>query len=284
MNGYYRAQNEILADVQAHARDSTAARWTAIEVYRSLNRALDAWNGRVSIPMIYTMPSGWSSTDYDYALPAYVRPPVQPQIQYTDNVDYTGVPTWVNLRAWTLEPDGAGGMTLRVRVVAPAPDTTADGRIVWWGKNSRVPTTVVLLNAQINATATSLVTKSVADVEDVGYVKIDSEWIGYAGVTRGTTTTTLSNLQRALNGTTAAIHAADASIYFGVYAPSMAMFQLLNDQILVHLHELFLTDASPRETELHERLMLYYENRVREAWRRFVPARSPVMVQTHDAL
>ena len=59
MNGYYRAQNEILADTQAERRDTAADRWTTTEVYRCLNRALDEWDGRVSVPMLYTIPGGW---------------------------------------------------------------------------------------------------------------------------------------------------------------------------------------------------------------------------------
>lgn len=279
MNGYYRAQNDILADTQAERRDTGADRWSATEIYRGLNRALDEWDGRVSMPMLYTIPGGWSAATDSYALPAYIHGTVQPQVRYAPVSDFSTETTWVNLRMYSLEPDGLGGTVLRVRVSGSGPQLTSDGRVIWYAKNSRVPLAPPALSAELSATATTLTVNAAVEVGDTGYLKVDSEWMSYAGVTRGASTTTLLNLQRALNGSTAAIHSAGATVYWAVCAPSQRLFGVLLDQVFVHLHGLFLTDGSNKTTEHHERQMLYFENRVKEAWRRHVPAHSPVMVQ-----
>jgi len=279
MNGYFRAQTEILADVQAERRDTGADRWTAAEIYRALNRALDDWQGRVSMPMVYTITGGYTTTTDTYALPAYIHGHVQPQVRFTAPYDDNTEATWGDLRTFSVEPDGTGGTALRVRVSGNGLTTTTEGRVLWYAQNSRVPLTAPALSAGITAADTSLTVNAAVDVGDCGYVKIDAEWLSYSGVTRGPSTVVLLNLERGLNSSTAAIHNIAATVNWAIFAPNMRLFSVLNDAIFMHLHGMFLTDGSSRTTEHHERQMLYYEQRVRDAWRRHVPARSPSLVQ-----
>jgi hypothetical protein len=63
----------------------------------------------------------------------------------------------------------------------------------------------------VSTTATTITLTSVAGLGSTGFVKIDSETIGYTNI--DTSTNQLLNCWRAQNGTTAATHSAGASVY-----------------------------------------------------------------------
>lgn len=272
---YLRSQNQILADVEALMRDTGNARWTDAEIYRALNLALQDWWGRVQIPMLYTGISSWTAGTYEYALPAYVREPMRAQMERTVS-EYPS--TWVDVPGFRVEPSSSGAYYLRFDTVP----YSADARILFWANNSAVPTTVPTLTAEIDADDTSLTLTTTADVQDVGYVKIEGEWLQYAGMTTTATTVTLTNLVRAQNGTAAAIHALGTSVYWGVAVDDMRLFTQLINQIGSIMHRMFLTDGSEREHAHHERLMSYYDSRVQEFWMRYSPSYRPRMRLTRQ--
>lgn len=109
----------------------------------------------------------------------------------------------------------------------------------------------------------------------MGWVKVGAEWIGYRGVTVGASTTTLANLVRGLSDTTAATHDEAAAVAWGVGAPNWALFQQLLDQASAYAHEYNLTDGSPKERDLHERMLSYYQGRADMFWRKHTPSRAP---------
>ena len=277
MRAYLRSQSDLKTQLRAVLRDTGSARWTDAEVYTAMNMALSQWQGRVSVPMLYSLTDGFTAGVNEYTLPAYIRPPFRPQylsyvedgVQIGDTTEYQ----WNDVRDWEAEPDADDGWKLRVRSVV----NSTDARIIWFARNGSVPTTVPAIptGGDITATSTSVIANAALDVGDAGYVFCGSEWIGYAGLTRAASATTLLNLTRGVNETTAAVHAAAATLTWGVAAPSTDLYQQLLDQTAMYLHQMFLGQASPNERDLHERMISFFKNNAEMFWRRYVPSRSP---------
>jgi hypothetical protein len=134
----------------------------------------------------------------------------------------------------------------------------------------------VALSGAIAADATSLIVNaSLGDIERVGWVRIGSEWIQYAGMSVGSATTTLENLTRGQFDTTAAAHDDAAAVVWGVAAPNQMLFLQCSDQACAFVHEYYLTDGSAQERSQHERMVGYYQNRADQHWRKHTPTRSP---------
>lgn len=264
---YLRTQDELLADVRARLRDAGGDRWSTTEVYRSLNRALEGWHGRVSAPAMYEITGGWPADDFEMTLPDWIPDEVRPQAQWPVDpllpLEQT-LSTWKDIATWVVEPAEDGTRTLRLSVVP----YNATARLLFYIANSPMPATLPTLNATIDSDDTSLVLASVVHVAPVGYVKVDGEWLLYRGVTRGTATTTLENLVRAQYDTTAASHSSGGTVYWGVAAPNNLVYTQLLDQACAFLHELYLVDGSPKERDLHERMLSYYQSRAEQFWRR----------------
>jgi hypothetical protein len=262
-------------------RDAENQRWPDdAEVYRAINLCLLTWKEQVRLPQIYTIPDGWQFSDYDYALPNYVRPPLRPQLkrnipyhEYTLLISPTS--TWQDLVGWDIESDGSGGLILRVS----AAPRNLDGRILYWVPNSRVPLTLPTTNAELSSSGTSVTMGSAVDVDDTGWVKIGAEWMSYAGITRSASTTTLNNLVRGLYGTTAATQASGSTVTWGIAADDMGLYKQLYDQVRAYLHEYFLVDGSVHETNRHEKMMGYYQGMADTFWQKYTPSRpSPKLI------
>jgi hypothetical protein len=279
---YLKSQADILADIQVLMRDPTPTRWTAIETYYALNMALDVWWDRVMIEDVYTVTGGWVSGTYEYTLPSYITEPVRPQVKrsrpvYPDiQIDDTYTTTWIDLPGYQVIPDGSGGLELKLLIIP----YNLDGQILWWTENGHVPTTLATVSTQIEAVDTSAVIVGELDVGESGWVKIGAEWIRYRGLTRAAATTTLNNLTRGVNGTTAAQHLAAANVEWGVAADTPSLWRQLYDQIMVHQHEYYLTDASAKERGHHERQISFYQKRADAYWESYVPSFSPKLVLT----
>lgn len=280
---YLRTQTDLLAGLRSSMRDIGQARWLDPEVYRAMNQAIEDWSTRVKMPMVYVLADGWNSTTYEYTLPPYIRPPLRPQVRFDTQPDYGGGNTWADLRSFEVETNTDGDLVLRVRLFPYDPSLTHEGRIIWYATNSPLPVNAPALSSSITASDSSLTVDAAVDVADVGWVKIDTEWLCYAGVTRGASTTVLTNLQRGLEDTTAASHNSAASVEWGVATPNQALFKQLMHQTFSYLHHMFLTDGSPQERDLHERMMLYHDNKASEGWRRHTP-HAPRMVRDLEHL
>ncbi len=274
---HLRSQDKILSDIETLMRDTSNDRWTDIEIYYALNMALNTWHGIVLVPHLYTGISAWTSGTYEYDLPAYVaqshiRPQMEqvvtnyPGLSYADGT----ATTWVDVVGYSIEPDGAGNYDLRWSV----PPFSVDARILYWASNGQVPAVLVAnqpaLDANITTTSTSMVLDSVvADIGQSGFAKIGTEWIQWSGVSDDGSNTTLSNLLRGLDGTTAAAHTSGTDVFWGVAVDDVRLYQQLYDQMRAYLHELFLTDASSQERGHHERQVSFYQQRADNFWKRY---------------
>jgi hypothetical protein len=284
---YLMAQNDLLVGIKQRMRDADGQRWTATEIYNSLNDGIRIWARKVTVPLLYTITNGFVSGVYEYSLPVYIREPMDVQlkrylIQTLDGLPVRstslGASTWEDVPGYNLEPDGDGGQKLRLDVTIGA----TEGRVIWHAQNGTVPTSVQTLSADITDTATSLTLASNPLIGDAGYIKIESEWIAYGGYSVGATTTTLTNLVRGVNETTAASHTAATNVYFGIAAHRQDLFEQLINQVTAKLHALFLTNASPQETEHHVFQVRYYQQLADEFWQRYTPQRGAKMKLTRQ--
>lgn len=284
---FLRSQNELLTSIKQRMRDVDNQRWPSPETYNAMNDAIMIWGRKVTVPFLYTITNGFVSGTYNYALPSYIKPPIDVElkrylIQTLDGLPVRsaslGASTWQPAPGYHLEPDGSGGQVLRLEGTIGA----TEGRIIWWMQNGMIPTSVPTLSADITDTDTSLTIASIPVIGSAGYVKIGEEWIAYAGVSRSATTTTLTNLLRGLNDTTAASHLTGASVYWGIAALRDDLYNQLLDQVTFKMHALYLTNASPQETEQHVFQSRLYKQLADEFWRGYVPPRKPRMLLTRQ--
>lgn len=287
MEPYVRSQDNLLSLIQDQLDDGSNTRWTDARIYSAINKAIDTWHGRVLVPYVYTMTGGWTAGTFEYTLPDYMDVRyIQPQIRrYRDETAYylaeTGDgDTWADVMGFSVERNTSNGLTLRV----DNSEYSMDGRILWWGSNGHVNTTPAVLGANITSSDTSLTTSDVPqNIGRVGYVKINSEWIGYQDVTEGTASWTLSNLSRGLFNTTAASHTTSDTIYFGVAVDTPRLFQQLENQAKAFLMEYYLTNSSSRETNHYEKQMVYYQDRADMFWKGYVSPRKTRMTLSRMA-
>lgn len=284
-----RSQGDLLNHYRALMRDPSgaSARWTDAEYYHAINRALSSWANRVRVPWLYTLTDGWSSSTYAYSLPSYMDAYVRPQVvapasAWRDLAPEGSVLTWDDLTGWTLEPDGSGALVLRWQT-APIGD---QGRIIWYMPVSTVPTEAATLTEALTDTATSATVQIPLGFTPAkaGWIKIGDEWIQYAGVAHASQSVTLQNLVRAQYGTTADAYDAESSVYWGVAADRDDLWSVLDDQVMEHLHAMFMTDASNTETDTHAVMMKYHGDRVQAFWRGYLPSWRPRMLLTREAI
>jgi hypothetical protein len=271
---YARTTDQIYAALRARVRDTTPGRWQNAEVYAAINSALDTWDNRVLIPHVYSL--DYATTTREYDLPQYIRKPLD--VQYLEFGG--GETTWCDYNAYQLRPNSDGGLTLHLSYY-PFP---GDGRIIFWTPNSRIPNESVALSDAIDSDDTSLTVDAAVEADDCGYVQVGTEWIGYAGLTLGTDSITLNNLERGALGTTAAAHDDGTNVLWGIAAHRNDLFTMLERQAMVFLHEMFLSDGSAQETEVHERIMNWNMQMLDKFWRAYVPMRSPKVVLTSQAI
>ncbi len=285
---HLRPQNTIQSELEARLRDTSNARWTDAELYRSINDAILRWSGRVSLPFVYTITGGGVNGTVEYSLPDYMGKRIQPQrrvyASYVNEDDETYEFVWADVQGYSVEPDGAGGQKLRLQWDEGALGTTSDARILWWGEQGTIPVTIPTVQTTINSTATSLILSAIVDIGQSGYVYVDKEWIEYSGFSDNGTYTTLTNLVRGINNTTAASHTqSSASVYFGIAMPELRLLENLYFQSMANAYAYGLTDSNETERTRYEWNMRYYQQLADEFWMRWMPTVSPQMRLTRRA-
>lgn len=272
---YLRAQDELLAQMQRQLRDTGMSRWTATELTDALSRALDTWSGRVSVQATYELPNGWPNDQFEITLEDWLPDDMRPQAQWPVDPllpNEVTLSTWKDITTWQVEAAEDGSLTLRLQM-APY---NGQLRLLYPVRNGRLPATAVTLDGAITASATSLALDTeLPEVGRAGWVRIGAEWIGYRGVALASGATTLENLVRGQHDTTAGSHSDGDAVQWGVAANNAALFAQLLDQACAFAHEYYLTDGSPRERDLHERMLSYFQQRSDLFWRRHVPGRAP---------
>lgn len=289
INPILRNQFELLTGLKQRLRDTAGQRWSAIEIYNAINDVLAYWGRRCLVPQMYSLSSGFTTGVFEYSLPWYITPPLDVQHKRVLNTYIDGRPiyagnspvsTWEDVPGWSLEPDGLGGQKLRLEV-NPWP---VEGRVIWWAQNGPIPTAIQHLNAGISAIDTQLTIAGTPAIGGSGYVKIGAEWLAYSDFTPGATTTTLKNLLRGLNGTTAALHSTQDNVYWGVAMPVATYFWQLEQQVYACLHNLYMTNAAPQETQGHIFQVRWYQQLADEFWKTTTPQRSAKMLLTRQGI
>lgn len=272
-----KAQNQILADLRARVRDNAADRWTDAECYGAINDALLTWQDRVRVPHLYTITGGWVAGTLEYTLPDWIRSnAIQPQMkmpqQFTAASAYRLLTeTWQDIPGWRIEPNASNQRVLKFSV-SPY---SAEGRLIWWGSNMPLPISPVTLNDPLATADTVIEISGEVDCAEYGWLKIGSEWMQYSGVDRSQPGLGINNLVRGLSqGAEAYDHNDGESIYFGVAMPKAELYRVLINQAIVHLHELYLGNASGRETQLHQEMIGYYTGLVQQFWKNWSDIRS----------
>lgn len=277
MRVYLRDQNEILGTLRRIMRDTTVTpRWTDGEYVDAINSSLSEWHGRVSYPCYYDL--GTIGSNPYYTLPYYVRDAVTPQfLEYAyagDNsvVDESGDEIWKNIPVFDIDYSTDGNVSVELSGCF-----NTSGRVVYWTSNGPVPrgaNTVYAGDWASDATSLRVAMATTGQsIPDVGHIHVNSEWIFYAGVTPQTDGYTLLNCKRARNGTTAAAHTADDTVYWGVAADDQRLWGQLENQVRYKLHTMFLTDGAPHEVELHTWLRRDGKEEVANFWKTYAPRR-----------
>lgn len=269
---YIRTQAELLADIEALIRDTSNARFTDAEIYRAINHALMVWADKVKLLYQYALPNGFAAGTKEYTLPRYIRPPIFPEIYlpnpYFEHAVESYSYEWRDVQGWDLQPDGATTSTLTV--YNPRSEL---GQVWFYAPNSRVPTTSPTTNESITDTGVTLRLNGHVDIDDVGIIKVDAEYISYTGVGRVGATTLLSGLVRGLYGTTAASHEASTTVLWCVGADTLSLYNQLYNQVRAVLAEMPQFDGSTHERSIYQQLMGYYQNLADEYWATYAPQR-----------
>ena len=272
---YLRTQKDVLASIQRRLRDSGQSRWSNSELADALNRALETWHGRVSVQAVYELANGWPNDAFEVTLADWLPDQVRPQAKWPVDPllpNEATLSTWKDVTTWQVEPAEDGTRTLRLNVVP----YNGQLRLLYPVWNGMAPMVDVAISAGMTSTDSSVtLDAALPEIARVGWVQVDAEWMQYAGVTVGASTTTLANLVRGVNDTTAATHDSATAVQWGVAAPNIAAYTQLADQACAFVHELCLTDGSPKERDLHERMLSYFQQRADLYWRRNTPNRAP---------
>ena len=299
MNPYIYLQSDVLTNLRTLLKEPTAERWTDTEIYAAMNMAITGWQGRVRVPYVYTISGGWVAGTYDYVLPNYIdAKTAQPQAKrllydWIDTLTVDGQETWGDILSFDIEPDTTGSMVIRVHYSQPQSQVvgaSTEGRVIWWGQPGPVPTAISTLGDNMTSTDTSatlVATDPRQVIGRVGYVKIDDEWIQYAGYTEqspGSSTLTLTNLVRGLNGTTAAAHSLLDNVTWGIAVDTPALLNALYDGARVYLMDMWLSNPSSRETASYEKQLVLYQNRVDKFWKGYKSSRPVRMRLSRQAI
>lgn len=274
---------ELLALFEARVKDTGNAIATEAQITAGLSEGVQMWANRVLTPRFYALTGGFTHAVYEYTLPNYVRPPFLVQIRSSTYGLIDGVRveaedsyTWRTIGGYSVEPTATGGWQIRL----PVSPRTDDARILWWAENGPLPATNPTLTASIDADDTSiaLTVSGSPDLPQSGYFKVDSEWIGYGGLTRTSATSyTATNCVRGLYETTAASHNISTAVNWGVAADDQRLWVQLMDYVTAYVHAMQLHKSTTEDMSRHEKLMSYYQAKADNFWRKegYVSQRRP---------
>lgn len=286
---FLKTQSELRDECESYLNDSTNQLATTTQYYEAINRALSLWAGRVLIPHLYEFSFG--SGDFEYALPSYIRRPFTIEIR-TPIYGYPPIEqdgedayTWQDFVGYGVRPNGEGGYDLHLQSYPYA----ESGRITWLAENGRFPTMALTTSGSLTSTSTSVtvVVSSSPPINDAGYIKIEDEWLAYAGVTRTSATSyTLQNLIRGLYGTSAASHNSGVTVLWGIGVDDERLWQQLYDRVGSFVHHLNLHKSTTEDFSRHEKLYVEMKEAANRFWRQegYVSQRTPRLVLTRGAI
>jgi hypothetical protein len=249
MNVYhtYLQKQSALCDLLAEQVSDTAhARWPLATKYGALNHAIRNLGNRLRLPYIYELPS-YTGGEPEYSLPAYVQGPFI--LQFADS----GGNYWTDYSAYRVYPGEGGSPILRFEYNPPG----GQARIIWWGTNSPIPTTVASLSTAMNEDSTTLTISSAPEVGRAGFVKIGQEWIQYCGALDIYQAMRLNNLVRGVADSTVNEHDSNDNVEWGIAAYNMTAYNQILSEAQAYLHQLYLVRASEQERDKHMTMLRY---------------------------
>lgn len=251
----------LITQVRALVRDTAAQRWSDTEMQIALNQALSSWAGRVTWPLI--VDQDWTEGTYTYTLPDYLTEMVQPQWLDEDG-------RWHDFMSYTVEQG-----TLRF-FDDPGSHT---GRIVAAMMHGMLPLGDTTLTSAIEDDTDWMLISFAGPIPWAGYVRVNAEWMRYAGMGYDGTGATLLNLARGQYSSPAFSHEFGDAVEWGIAAPHASLIEQLGDQMAGYLHRLYLSDGSAQERGQHERMVAYYDQRTMDFWRRWTGRRPRVRIE-----
>jgi hypothetical protein len=273
---YLRTTADLEEDLAQRMNDWPDDTWTTSQKLQGLNASLNLWVPRVRVPFLYTISGGFVSGTYIYDLPDYIEGPIDVQFKALTGY-YIGSQSsddrrWEYVNAFDVDVSSDGGRELRLHYDV----FNTDARIFWWGFNGPIPRTSShpVTDGGVTIGATSLDIASQPVIGQAGYVKVDNEWMSYAGYDENTDgTLTLENLGRGQFNTTAAAHGSGDTVNWGIAAPRRDLYEQLMYEAAAYLHMLKLNDASQQERSHHTDQMLTYKQMADEFWNRYYSQR-----------
>ena len=290
-----RRQTELLSEITSEVGvPGSGGLWTNVQIYTALNRALSLWAGKVQLPRLYSFADQFSAGVVEYAVPIYTRGDIEVRIRTTlHNVlgvlqDDDSNTTWISVPAGFLEPTGTKeNAYFRFHTYPYA----QDGQIRWWAENGPVPaveasSSLPNLTGTIDNDDTSLTLNAAVRVGDAGWVYIEGEYLSYEGVTRGSSTTVLSNLQRGLFSSTAASHTTTPDVEFVVAVDDERLWNQLLYQTVANLHSMKVHRSTLEDRANHQQNVNYYQGMADRFWvtSGYTPQRKPRFVLDQTAL
>lgn len=287
-------QSDVIRELSDRMRVPGDDPWTTREMCRAINSAIRHWS-RVKIPYIYTITGGFSHNSFTVSLPDYIDHRfIRPQIKSTAldaSVDFgdNTLETWVTLPGWAVEPNSAGGYTLRITGMP----YTEEGRILFYQNPMELPVfdeDYPTLAGDIDSSSTSLtVTTSSRAIAPVGYILVGGEWIQYAGIAGNAaeSTWTLSNLVRGVYNTSGVsqTHTSGDVVEWGLPADDVRLYEHLFAKAEAYMHRMLLTTGSPNEKEDHKWAMRYLDAEADGFWANYLPSWQPKLkIHTRTAL
>lgn len=280
MNANFVAAASIQVEVSLLLNDVAKSRWTQAMLDAAYNYAIGEWNQRLSIPVIIDSTAGWGTSSWSSALTHYALPlgidshMVVPQYKRSPFTG-SGVPTpgnalddWQPFHMYTIEPPSASSGQWEIRF--PVTPYDAPARLIAFIPNTRIPTAAHTLAVQLPGAAGTNATLNAAWTGGKsGFVAIDREVIAFVGVQN----TALLNLVRNIDGDGIAVHNVSSAV--GV----MAAFEEHQDRsgfidsMIAACHRMYLNNASSSDLNFHQQMVTYYDNKVKDFWRRRVPNR-----------
>jgi hypothetical protein len=276
-----RSQSELAQQIADEMNDSAHNRWTEEQIYRGMNSALRLQSERVWIPRMERWPDdGFGTTEAEYELPDYMDGPINPMIDRRAGTSLLPhVERYEPIRVYDVYTNELG-----VRVIQLGFDfDSRDGRIVFWFNNGPVPTTLVTLDSTLITTADDIVIAESPVVPKAGFVKIDDEWIGYAGIDYDGGLT-LHNLQRGAYNTTTAEHTDGTTVEWGIAAHRNDVYQHLAWETMIYLHQLYMNRASTQERQHHFDQVRYYKQIADEKWSKIISSRPPLVTRVRHGM
>ncbi len=249
-------QSTLLAKIRTLMRDPAAARWSSAEIYEALSIALLGWQDKVSIPLTYAIPSGFNSETYTYTLPSWITPPFHPM---TRNKQSYQVP------AFTVQP-GTGGWTISF---GARPPDAVDSFVIWNYRNDQLPPVIPTLGANLNSTAKTVILNTIfPDLPNSGYIRIDDETMFYTSHIVDWGQTHLTIQDRAVLSA-AVTHNVMAVVEWCVVLPRADLYNVLLDETRMRLHEMYLTNGSPKERDFHQQMIGYFKESATAFWKAY---------------